>query len=124
MSERSEKVAQVLRESAQVVRTISAERDDANAKLAEAVAKNVVYERRINCEKVAAQMHQKGINTDQEFSDLVDSLEKSAEAGRLPVIEEAVSLSAADMSLKVASIHDAPASSGSDLERYLFGAVG
>mgnify|MGYP000539538422 CR=1 FL=1 len=124
MSERNEKVAQVLRDSAQAIRSITAERDDAIAKQAEAEAKNVAYERRVSCEKLAAQMHQKGINTDQEFSDLADSLEKSAEAGKLPVIEEAVSLTATNMSLKTASIHDAPAASGSDLERYVLGNVG
>ena len=102
MSEQKEKVAQVLRDTAQVVRSLSAERDTALNKLAEAEAKNVAYERRVSCEKVAAQMHQKGIRTDEEFSDLVDPLEKSAEPGKLPVIEEAVPMSAANMSLKTA----------------------
>ncbi len=124
MSEKQEKIAQVLRDSAQLVRSVSTERDDLAIKLAASEAQNAVYERRIECEKVAASMHSKGIRTDEEFSAVVDDLEKSAAAGKLEAIEQAVDMVAPDMSFKTASITDAPAASGSEFERFLLGDVG
>lgn len=124
MSEKQEKTAQVLRDTAQIVRSLSTERDTMAVKLAESEAKNAVYERRIECEKIASQMHQKGIRTDEEFSALADSLEKSAAEGKLEAIEQAVDMVATNMSLKTASINDAPAASGSDFERYMLGGIG
>jgi hypothetical protein len=120
------KTAQVLLDSARLVRTLTNERDAALAKVAEAQLKEAAYIRRTQAEKVAMQMHQKGINTDIEFPSLVSSLEKAAEEGRLATIEEAVDMVGPDMSFKTASIHDTPmgGAAGMDLERYLLGSIG
>ena len=119
-----EKVAQVLRDAGTAMRAVATERDEAVDKLAEANAKLAAYERRTMAEKVAAQMHHKGINTDVEFSDLVSDLEKAASEGKLGTIENAVEMVGPDMSLKTASIHDSPRASGNAFEAFLLGGVG
>lgn len=120
------KQAQVLLDSAHLVRAVTSERDGALAKLAEAQLTLAAYGRRTQAEKVAMQMHSKGINTDIEFPALVSNLEKAAEEGRLATIEEAVDLVGPDMSFKTASIHDTPTAGapGTDLESYLLGSIG
>lgn len=121
----SEKTAQVLQDAANIVRAVSAERDALAEKLAAQQAKISMYERRVSAEKVAAKMHQKGINIDTEFPDLVANLEKAASEGKLDTIEEAVEMVGPDMGMKTASInYDAPAATGSDFERFLTGYVG
>jgi hypothetical protein len=120
-----EKTAQVLQDAANIVRAVSAERDELAEKLAAEQRKTASYERRVSAEKVAAMMHQKGINTDIDFPTLVADLEKAASEGKLDTIEEAVEMVGPDMGLKTASInHDAPAATGSDFERFLTGTVG
>ena len=120
-----EKTAQVLQDAANIVRAVSAERDELAQKLAAEQQKTAAYVRRTSAEKVAAQMHQKGINTDIDFPTLVTSLEKAASEGKLDTIEEAVEMVGPDMSIKTASInHDAPAANGSEFERFLTGSVG
>ena len=82
---------------------------------------------RLECEKVAAQMHEKGINTDQDFTDLVDDLEKAAGEGRLPVIQEAVKMTAPNMGTKIAHTNNDDETAGlgsTQLEQYLVGSVG
>jgi hypothetical protein len=71
-------------------------------------------------------MHQKGLRTDVEFPSLVADLEKAAQEGKLPTIEEAVDMVGPDMSFKTASIHhDTPVGAGEDdLTRYLLGSIG
>ncbi len=125
MSER-EKASRVLTDTATILRKTASERDVLQAERDELAVKVAAYERRTGAEKVAAQMHSKGINTDIEFQTLVASLEKSAAEGKLPTIEAAVEMVAPDMSFKTASIHDAPAAGqgGHDFERYLFGNIG
>ncbi|MFA5436057.1 MAG: hypothetical protein WC372_08480 [Candidatus Neomarinimicrobiota bacterium] len=120
------KTAQVLLDSARLVRTLTVERDNALAKVAEAQLKEAAYIRRVQAEKVAVQMHQKGINTDIEFPTLISSLEKAAEEGKLATIEEAVGMVGPDMGFKTASIHDMPmgGAPGTDLERFLLGSIG
>ena len=121
-----EKVAKVLNDSAQLVRAVAGERDQALTKVAELQLKVAAYERRTQAEKVAAMMHQKGINTDMEFPSLVDELEKAAQAGKLPTIEEAVEMMGMNMSFKTASIQqDTPAGAGeTEFERFLLGNIG
>lgn len=121
-----EKVAKVLNDSAHLVRAVVSERDGALAKVAELQLKVASYERRTHAEKVAAMMHQKGINTDTEFPSLVTDLEKAAQEGKLDTIEEAVEMVAPDMSFKTASINDTtPVGAGeSDFERFLIGGIG
>jgi len=72
-------------------------------------------------------MHDKGVNLDKSFGDLADDLEKSAEAGELPIIQRAVDMMAPNMGLNTATLnHDDTkvASGGTDFERYIFGAIG
>jgi hypothetical protein len=120
------KVAQVLADSAVAMRQLQNERNAALVKNAELQMKVARYERRVQAEKVAAMMHQKGINMDTEFPSLVADLEKAAQEGKLPTIEEAVDMVGPDMSFKTASIHDTPVGAGSedDLTRYLLGSIG
>ena len=119
-----EKVAEVLQAAGTAIRNVAAERDELENKLASAEAKNQMYERRVMAEKVAAQMHNKGINTDTDFSSLVAELEKAASEGKLDTIENAVEMVGPDMSLKTASIHDSPRASGNSFEAFLLGGVG
>jgi hypothetical protein len=124
MNEIHVKTAQVLRDSAQLVRSVSSERDALQEKLAASEQKNKAYERRAACEKLAAQMHLKGFRVDEDLHALADDLEKSAMAGKLPVIEEAVNMAGPNMSTKTASISETHAATGSEFERYLLGNVG
>lgn len=116
----STKLAQVLHDAELALRSVTAERDDAVTKLAQ-------VERRRAAEKVAADMHGKGVNLDKSFTDLADDLEKSAEAGELSIIQRAVDMMAPNMGLNTVSLnHDETkvASGGTDFERYIFGAIG
>lgn len=117
-----EKTAQVLKQAGAMLRGMSAENEALRSQLADEQAKTAQYERRTRAEKVAAQMHQKGIHTDVAFPQLVGSLEKAASEGKLASIEEAVDMVGPDMSLKTAAINDnVYQSAGSDLERFLLG---
>ena len=82
-------------------------------------------ETRLMCEKVAAEMHEKGLRHDTEFPELVDDLEKAASEGRLPVIMEAVKMAAPNMGSHFSINHDEASAGGmSDFEAYLVGSVG
>jgi len=119
------KEAEFCKGAAALLRQVGGERDELLEKNASLTQKVARYERRTHAEKVAAQMHQKGINTDIEFPTLVTDLEKAAEEGRLPVIEEAVSMTCEDMGLKTASIRETPTGAGEDpLTSFLLGSVG
>jgi hypothetical protein len=122
-----QKVAQVLKDAAAGMRQLQAERDAAITMAASHQEKLATIERRLMAEKVAAEMHRKGLRTDENFSDLADDLEKAAAEGKLATIQEAVDMVAPDMGIKTASInHDtAQAGSGSsELEAFLVGQVG
>lgn len=115
----SEQVQQVLGQVPGVIRKLAEERDfwkkEANARM-----------RRDEAEKVAQAMHEKGIS-DVPFKDLVDQLEKAAEAGRLDKIAEAVDLVGPNMGEKIASLsNDNTRISGgsSEFERFILGDVG
>ena len=56
--------------------------------------------------KVAAEMHEKGINTELGFPELVADLEKAAGEGKLAAIAQAVSYVGPDMSAKIAALTD------------------
>jgi hypothetical protein len=115
----SAQIAQVLQDAAYGLRVMAAERDAALQKLAS-------MSRRADAEKLAAQMHDKGIELDKDFTVLADDLEKAAEEGRLSVIQQAVDYVGPNMSLKTGSISDESRFSGgnSDLERFIVGDVG
>jgi CheY-specific phosphatase CheX len=122
----TKKEAQVLADAGAIIRQLTAERDAALTKVASSQLKEAAYKRHVHAEKVAMQMHQKGINTDIALPDLVTDLEKAAQEGRLTTIEEAVDMVGPDMSFKTASIHDAPTAGAGedDLTRFLIGGIG
>jgi hypothetical protein len=119
------KEAEFVKSAAYTLRKVAEERNSLATENTDLKLKVAAYERRTQAEKVAAQMHQKGIRTDIDFSSLVTDLEKAAMEGKLATIEEAVEMVAPDMSFKTASIHDTPTGAGEhDLERYLLGSIG
>lgn len=85
-------------------------------------------ERRERVEKLASEMHRKGLDLDTNIDTLADRLEKAAEAGKLETLEHAVDLVGPDMGTKLAQLtNDEPGTtsmSSSDLERYIVGGVG
>jgi DNA anti-recombination protein RmuC len=122
-----QKVAQLLGDTSQALRQVTSERDDALHKAAAAETKLATIERRLEAEKVAARMHQKGLELDTDLNDLADHLEKAAQEGKLGEIQRAVEMVGPNMSIaKTAHVNDdQPAGGGnSDLVRYLVGSVG
>ncbi len=120
------KEAQVLAAARDALIKVATERDVAIERANKLDIKLASVRQRLECEKVAAQMHEKGINADQDFAELVDDLEKAASEGRLPVIQEAVKMSAPQMGAKIASINNDETSvaGGDQLTQYLVGSVG
>lgn len=119
-----EKYAGVLAIAADALTKVAAERDALQAECQESRTKLAYLEQHARAEKVAAEMHSKGINADRPLGDLVDDLMKQASEGRLPVIEEAVKMSAPNMSMLTASIDgdsSANHSGRSAFERFLEG---
>lgn len=111
----SEKVAQVLRDAAAAVTSMAAERDAMAVKLAS-------IEQRIECEKLARAMQEKGIRVDEELDTLTADLEKEASAGKLGEIQRAVDMVTPDMSFaREAPNHDLAAGSGSMFEDFIIG---
>jgi len=116
----SQKIAQVLNDAQTALRKVAEERDHALDKLAS-------MERRREAEKLASVMHDKGIHLDVDHITLSDDLEKAAEEGRLPIIQQAVAMMAPNMGLKTASLNNDDSTIGgaqTDLERFIFGDVG
>ena len=81
--------------------------------------------------KLAAAMHEKGLELDVDANDLADRLEKAASAGKLDAIEAGVELVGPDMGQKLASltnnnnIDDGTGTPGtSDFERFIVGSTG
>lgn len=119
------KKASVLRESAEALRKTASERDLYRERALEAEAKCAAYETHVRAEKVAAMMQARGINNNLDFETLVSELEKSAEAGKLDVIEQAVSMTREDMTLKQASIRGGDTGGAVDhLTNFLLGTAG
>jgi len=121
------KEAQVLAAARDALIKMAYQRDAAENKVGHLEGKLAMVHTRLECEKTAAEMHEKGLNIDQEFSELVNDLEKSASEGRLPIIQEAVRMSAPNMGTKIASISNDETSSetgNNQLEQYLVGSVG
>jgi hypothetical protein len=121
------KVARVIKDAAVALRTVSQERDalqTENAKLAQA---NRVLTTRMQAEKVAMDMHDKGVHTAMPFADLVDTLEKRAhqDPKGFEVLKEAVNLTGPDM-MKTASVGTTAAAhlGASDFEQYILGDIG
>jgi soluble cytochrome b562 len=116
----NQQFAQVLEDGASALRAVVSERDAALNKLAS-------LEQRIEAEKLASAMHNKGLEVDKDFTSLVDHLEKEAQQGNLDEIKRAVEMIAPNMSIKTAHLTSDEVHSGggsTDFERYLFGDVG
>lgn len=112
------KVAQVLADSSLALKSMAVERD----KLASMVS---YYQRHEEARKLASAMHEKGLNRDVEFEELVTDLEKAASAGRLPAIQEAVNMVAPNMGFTGSLTHDDVQGGGSNaLESFILGDVG
>ena len=115
----NEKAAQALHDSADILRAVVAERDEAISKLA-------TVERRREAEKLASVMHAKGLHQDVDSDVLADSLEKAAEQGRLPIIQEAVDMMGSH-NMNFAQINNDEVNQGggsSSLENFVMGHVG
>lgn len=112
------KIAQVLHDAGLALRHVTAERDEAVAKLA-------AMQVRRDAEKLAQHMHDKGLELDKSAEQLADELEKAAEAGKLPIIHQAVDMIGPNMGLNTASLsEEKTANAGaSDFERFIFGGV-
>lgn len=120
-----QKIAQVLADAGQTLRKVASERDGALVENVQLRQKLASVKTRLMCEKVAAEMHEKGLRHDTEFPELVDDLEKAASEGRLPVIMEAVKMAAPNMGNHFSINHDESSGDGmSDFEAYLVGNVG
>ena len=118
----AESEMEVLAQAPAVIRTLVEQRDKLASQNDKLAAENAAYRRRDECEKVARQMHGKGIEAEVPFDTLVDRLEKAAEQGHLPEIERSVEWFAPDMGSKLAQLSqdDKPTTSGgSDFERFI-----
>lgn len=125
MSRQQQKIARVLADAGQTLRKVASERDGAMAENGQLRQKLASVETRLMCEKIAAEMHEKGLRHDIEFPELVDDLEKSASEGKLPVIMEAVKMAAPNMGNHFSINNDEASGIGmSDFEAYLVGNVG
>lgn len=120
------KEAQVLVAARDTLLKVAAERDAVLRERDALKMKLSQVRTRLECEKVAAEMHEKGLSSDRDFTTLVEDLEKAAYEGRLPIIQEAVKMSAPNMGMKIASINNDETSGPghSQLEQFLVGSVG
>lgn len=115
--ESASKVAQVLRDARTTLLSVTSERDTYKAKCA-------AYERREQATKVASTLHDKGIERDIEFPELVARLEKEAEAGRLPEIARAAEWVGPQMSFGTTRQDGVVEGGESAFVSYLVGSVG
>ena len=113
---------------AEVLTDASAALRAQQAYIGELETKIASKDQRDRVEKIAHEMHRKGIELDTGVEELANRLEKAAEAGKLDAVEQAVDFVGPDMGQKLASItHDESGSSpgaSSDLERFIVGAAG
>lgn len=114
-----EKVAKVVSDASTMLKSVTEERDKLASKCA-------LLERHQEARKVASAMHAKGLNRDVDFDELVSNLEKAAEEGRLPVIQEAIDMAGPNTgSIGSLSHDDTPVGGGTNpLESFILGDVG
>lgn len=111
------KMAQVLEDAEGALVSVTSERDALAIKCA-------AYEQRAEATKVATMLHDKGIDTDIELTELVTRLEKEAAAGRLPEIARAADMIGPNMSFGKTHNNDGVEGQGMDvLTSYLMGSV-
>jgi len=110
-------------DAGQTLQKVASERDKLAEENVELRDKNASLLRRMEAEKVAAEMHDKGVHTDVPYDLLAEQLEKEAEQGNLPVIQKALHMTGPDM-LKSASLSDSSGASSSEFEQFILGNVG
>jgi predicted RNase H-like nuclease (RuvC/YqgF family) len=121
------KIAQVLADSASTLVKVAHERDALKTERDKLAQENAALKNRMEAEKVAMDMHERGINAEVAISDLVEALEKKAaeDPAHFQVLKEAVGLTGPDM-FKSASIGGKTEASGggiTDFERFIHGDV-
>jgi hypothetical protein len=113
-------VLEVMSAQTDALRKVAAERDMARAE-------NEAYRNRMEAEKVASMMIQKGLSNEPREK-LIEQMEKAAREGKLERIYDAVDLQGPDMGEKVAQMVSdetvTVSASASDLERFIMGDVG
>lgn len=97
----SAQIGQMTKLASAALRTLSERNQSLEAETNELRVKVASYERRAHAEKIASQMHAKGIDPSTSLEEKVASL---IQRDNLEVVEEAVSMSSPQM--KVASIVD------------------
>jgi hypothetical protein len=112
----STKVAKVLRDAQTSLLLLTQERDKLAADLSE-------LQQTVECDKLARQMHSRGVHLDVTLEDLASSLRKEAQAGKLGEITRAVDMMGPNFPF--ASQSDVPGGLVADpLTSYLVGNVG
>jgi hypothetical protein len=120
-----DKVAQLLSDGSTALRKVASERDEVKAENGQLKEANAALVRRMEAEKVAADMHSKGIRTEVPFDALSEALEKEAEQGKLTLIKEALDMTGPDMMRDSFVREDSPAGGGaSEFEAFINGEVG
>ena len=90
-------LARIMNDGAVALVSMANERDCALQKLA-------TLERRVEAEKLASSMHEKGVKLDQTHGELSAYIEKEARKGRLDTIKDAVDMLVPNMGIKTASL--------------------
>ncbi len=114
-----EDVLKLAAEAPAIIRKLASERDEAVTKLA-------AMEQRKAVEKLASQMHEKGINSHVPLDDLATQLEGWAAQGKLAEVQRAVEFVGPDMGQKIATVThddvgDGNGADGGELVRFLLG---
>lgn len=119
------KVASLLEDSSRSLLKVASERDELKEKLAQSEEARAVLVRHMEAEKVAMEMHSKGIRTEVPLDTLTEHLEKEASAGRLEQYKLALDMTGPDM-MKGAFIRDdgTVGAGASEFEQFITGGVG
>ena len=117
----SQQIAEVMADAASTLRSQQETIHELQDKLASRSMRDRV-------EKLAHNMHEKGLELDSSVEVLADRLEKMAEAApeKLDAIEHGVDLVGPDMGAKLASLtsDEKPGAGASEFERFIVGTVG
>lgn len=118
-----EKIAQVLADASTTITKLAEERDRLRDERNKLAAENQAIIIRLESEKIAAEMFEKGLDGGRAFTEVVDEVEKAAHDGQLPVYEKAVKMASRDMGGQGFRINnDETSGSGmTELEQYIVG---
>lgn len=124
MNVNMEKAAEMLVDAGQALQKVASERDALAQELTAEREKNAALLKRMEVEKIAADMHDKGVHLDVPWDKLAAALEDEP-AERLEVIKQALQMQPGDM-MRGASLSDSPSSQSlsSDFENFILGTVG